>query len=342
MHRAWGKVLRGDSRMKRLAPAFIFALGIWACGSPFDATKGTTSAQACQDVAHARCTHLAACSSTNLQIRFGDEVSCEAREQINCTSSLAAPGTGSSPTHIEACAQAIPNWDCASYLNGHNVPTACQQQTGSRENGASCAFSGQCQSGFCAVAPSAACGSCAAQPALGASCAELTTCGPGVDCAVDTQVCVVVAAMGEACGKGAPCGAGLSCVGASATTQGICQPSGEQAGLACDSSLATGPSCDRNGGFVCNSKAKQCAPVALAADGQPCGSVNAQNNPCAANGLCVGASGATPGTCVAAAADGASCDLEQGPPCQQLARCILTSDGGTSGTCRVADAAACH
>jgi hypothetical protein len=328
--------------MQRLVTAFIFALGLYACGSSFDAANATTATQACQDVAHARCARLAACSSTNLQVRFGDEASCEAREKVNCASSLAAPGNGSSPTHIEACAQTLPTWDCTSYLNGRNVPTACQQQTGALTDGATCAFSGQCQSGFCAVAPGAACGSCAAQPALGASCAMLTTCGPGVDCTVDTQECVVVAAMGEACGKGAPCGTGLSCVGATTTASGTCQTSGEQAGLACDSSQVTGPSCDRNSGFVCNSKAKQCAPVVLASGGQPCGDVSMQNSPCAGNGLCVGASGATPGTCVAAAADGAACDLEKGPPCQQLARCIATSDGGTSGTCRVADATACQ
>ena len=329
--------------MKRLIATVLFALALSACGSTFESTAETTAAQACQDVAHARCTRLAACSITSLQIRFGDEASCEAREKLNCANSLAAAGTGSSPTHTEACAQSIPAWDCTSYLNGLSVPAACQQQTGSLEIGATCAFPGQCQSGFCAIKPGAACGTCAAQPQLGSACAELTTCGAGVDCTADTQICVVVALQGQACGKGAPCGTGLSCVGinTSMDTSGTCKAAGEQAGLACDSSQVTGPSCDRNGGVVCNSKAKQCAAVALASGGQPCGNVNAQNAPCSANGLCVGASGATPGTCVAAAADGAACDVKEGPPCQQLARCITTSDAGTSGTCRVPDATAC-
>jgi hypothetical protein len=328
--------------MKRIVTAFLFGLNLWACGSAFD--SGTTTAQACDAIAQARCTRLAACSTANLQIRFGDEASCEAREKLSCTNSLAAPGNGSSPTHIAACAQAIATWDCTNYLNGRNVPTACQQQTGSLATGAACAVAGQCQTGFCAIPPTAACGVCANEPALGASCAELSTCGPSVVCTTDTQTCVVLGAMGEPCGKGAPCGTGLSCVGADATTgaQGTCQPAGEMLGVVCDSAQTLNPNCDRNGGFVCNSKTKQCAALSIASGGEPCGDVGSQNAPCGTSGLCVGASGATPGACVAAAADGAPCDTEKGPPCLQLARCVLSSDAGTSGTCQVPDATLCH
>src|SRR5262249_40194972 len=143
-------------------------------------------------------------------------------------------------------------WACADFLNGTNTPSACAQPTGTIARGQPCSFPGQCQTGFCAIPPGSACGLCAPVPAAGASCAELTSCGQGLECSSDTKACVVPATtVGAACGPGQPCGVGLSCVGAGTGT-GTCQTSVTQAGAACDPTTQTGAGCDRNSGLVCN------------------------------------------------------------------------------------------
>lgn len=305
---------------------------------------GMTAAQACADNAHQRCTRLQACSATDLQLRYGSESACETGEAGSCMLTLAQPSNGKTVAHVEACAQAYAGWSCTDYLNDQNIPTGCQQATGPFANGAACAVSGQCQTGFCAIAPGAACGTCAAVPQAGASCAQLTACAPGFTCTTDTKTCVVFAAQGAACGRGAPCGAGLSCVGADATTgvMGTCQRAVETSGAACDPTLKTGPGCDRNAGLVCNGMSKTCQAVVLASAGQPCGDVNHQTAYCSAEGTCTGASAAAPGTCTAAATAGAACDQASGTSCVSPGRCVgSVSDAGITGTCEYAGAQTC-
>jgi hypothetical protein len=336
--------------MKRRIAVTVLASALLACGGSSTSpgsrgSSGPSAAQACAELGNAECARLETCSPTDMILRYGDSATCTARVTANCTTSLAAASTGNSPVHTEACSQAYPGWPCTDYLNDLDVPTACQQQTGSVGAGGGCAFPGQCQSGFCAIAPGAACGTCAAQPTLGSSCAGITTCGPGVVCTSDTQTCVVVAASGGACGTGQPCGVGLSCVGSDATTntQGTCQPDSETVGAVCDPLLKAGGhgGCDRANGLVCNSMTTQCAAIAVATAGQPCGDVNDQNSPCGTNGVCMGASGTTPGTCTGAAADGTGCDTTAGPGCLDLSRCILGADGGTAGTCAMNGTTSC-
>ncbi len=328
--------------MRRADVLIVLALAALGCGGS-SGTNEVTADEACTDLAHARCTRLAACSMTAVQTRFGDAATCEAQEKLSCANALSAPSNGNTPTHDEACSQAVGTWACADFLDNTTPPPACQQQTGALAAGAPCAFPGQCQTGFCAIVPGSACGACAAAPTAGASCAELTTCGPGLTCTTDTQTCAVFAAAGGTCGAGQPCGAGLSCVGANATAgvKGKCQASATQVGATCDPTLKTGAGCDRNAGLVCNGQTKQCAAVVVAAGGQPCGSVNGQPQLCGA-GTCIGASAGQPGTCVADASEGGACDLASGPDCVVLARCVLGSDGGTAGTCQINDASSCH
>jgi hypothetical protein len=329
--------------MQRLAAFFAFAFAFVACSSSSGSSGGPSADQACSDSAHANCTHLAMCAPALVQIRYGDEATCEARIKANCVNALAAPSQGNSATKTESCSQAYASWACPDFVDNVNVPAACVQATGTLASGAPCAFNGQCSTGFCAVAPGSACGTCGAQPAEGASCAQLTACGQGLVCTTDTQTCVVLGTASAACGKGVPCGTGLSCVGADATTgtMGTCQPAEAMAGATCDPTLKTGPSCDRNAGFACNSTTKQCATLVVASGGQPCNAVNGQNTPCAAGGACSTTVAGMMGTCTAAAADGAACDTANGPPCELPARCV-TSGSGTAGTCQIPSAAACH
>jgi hypothetical protein len=300
---------------------------------------GLTAQQACQDRAHALCTRYAGCAPERILVLYGDEPTCEARNASNCTNALSAPSTANTPAATEACAQAYAGWSCTDFIDNENLPTACAPRNGSVAGGGACGFNGQCQSGFCAIAPTSLCGTCATPPAAGDSCAQLTSCGPGLVCTTDTMTCVVLAAQGAACGKGAPCGDGLYCVGEQPTkeVQGSCQPAVEQLGGACDPTGQTGPGCDRNQLLTCDVPTKQCATIAVGVGGQPCGTndVNGQTALCSGNGLCIGSSTGTPGTCTAAAADGAACDTQNGPGCQLLARCVVTSDGETAGTCQL-------
>jgi hypothetical protein len=274
-------------------------------------------------------------------LRYGDAATCEAQMTATCVASLMTPSNANNPTHTEACAQAIPSWSCPAYLDNANEPAACAQVKGTLAAGATCVVAGECATGFCAIAPNSACGVCATAPTAGSSCADLTTCGPGLTCTSDTKQCVGLAAASAACGAGAPCGAGLSCVGADAATntQGTCQPAATTAGAACDPALKTGSGCDRNAGLVCNSTSKTCQPVTISPAGGACGSVDHQSALCS-DGTCTGASGATPGTCVANATEGAACDTANGPACEAGSRCIVAA-GSTAGTCEITDSTVC-
>ena len=312
-------------------------------GDAGDGGTGVSAEQACGDLAHARCTALEACSALRVQVQYGDEATCEARNKTNCVDALAAPSTAASPQTSEACATAYAGWSCANLLDDENVPTACAQVRGSLAGGASCAFPGQCPTGFCAIAPDSACGTCAPQPKAGDSCANLTGCGQGLICTADTQTCQPYVAQGGKCGKGLPCGTGLSCVGSDAATgtTGTCQAAVSMQGASCDPTGKTGPGCSRDKGLTCNGASKQCAPLAVVGGGQPCGIVNGQAVVCGSAGVCSGASGTTPGTCTAAASDGASCSTPGLKGCETLARCITAGEGGATGTCTLQNASVC-
>ena len=90
-----------------------------------------------------------------------------------------------------------------------------------------------------------------------------------------------------------------------------------------------------------------CAAISYVAAGQPCGRIGTGFTACTGGAECFagtpGADGGVTSTCVAPVADGAACDTVNGPPCTRPARCVGTSiDGGTKGTCAVADATQCH
>jgi hypothetical protein len=308
---------------------------------------GVSAEQACTDLAAARCTKLQTCANIRLETAYASVSDCEALYVPSCTAALQAAATGNTAADSEACAQAYSGWACTDYLNDVNVPAACATEKGQLANNAACAYPAQCQSGFCAIAPSSACGTCAAPPQAGASCAELTTCGPGLTCTGDTQQCVALAASGASCGKGAPCGSGLVCIGADTAknVMGKCAMGITQSGTACDPTLAKGPGCSRDAGLTCNSASKTCQNIVVANAGSPCGEVMNQTADCSAAATCVGATATKSGKCTAPAADGATC-APPNPGCQSLSRCISTGaasgDAAATGTCAVQNASSCH
>ena len=309
--------------------------------SPTPADAGPTADQACTDVAKARCAKFSSCEAIGLSLRFADEASCETREKAACTSSLAAAGTGATPSGVEACVAAFPGWACADWGNGV-APDACKPATGSLTSGASCLFSGQCQSAWCSVPKGAACGSCAPQPKAGDSCASGASCGPSMACTTDTQLCApLITAVGGACDANDLCGFGLGCVGASGTAKGSCQAIGTALDAACDSKATKAPRCARYAGLWCSTA--KCAKANLATAGQPCGLVDATTYAiCTGGGDCDIPAGTPKGTCRAPSADGAACDSSAGPYCQNPARCMGTaSEAGVSGACQMPSATSC-
>ncbi len=311
-----------------------------------DAAPSLTNAQACMDRATAQCALIQKCRPVAVETNYGTLAACVSGLQKNCESSLSAKSNGNNATLTEACAKAYPTWKCADFEDNVNTPTACVQKKGTLKSGGSCAFPGQCETGFCAIPPNTQCGVCADPPASGDSCANLTTCGQSLTCAGATETCTTFAANGEACGAGMPCGYQLSCVAANAKKMitGTCQPAVENVGDACDSTQQTGPGCDLAAGLTCNTSSdagETCQKATIAGTGKPCGTVDDQDALCGAGGTCTAAAGMA-GTCIAAAAEGETCDEgNSGTGCVAPQRCIGSEDGSASGTCAYTSADTC-
>ncbi len=295
---------------------------------------GVTADQACTDRATAQCQQLGACSNGFLLVsRYGDQATCVARQKLVCTNSLAATATGLTPADVEACAKAIPGESCAD-LENNNPPAACLAVVGTEASGMGCSFGSQCATAFCLVDKTRVCGTCGSEPVVGAPCAGVGDCDKNQVCPAALGQCESPVPLNGACGKTAPCGSGLSCQGATAMmNNGQCKVAGATVGATCDAKHVTAPGCDNTKGLYCTTQG-QCAQIAHAATGQPCGDVNGAVVDCSGGGQCVIPGAAVQGTCVAPAADGAPCDTAAGPPCLLPARCVPTSNG-TSGTCTV-------
>jgi hypothetical protein len=327
-------------KTRALAPLLAVVLSL-ACSPASVGSEGPSPDQACTDWAYARCTRTQACSPTAVIERYGDVSTCETIFKSSCVANLAAPSTGATSAGQEACAQAVPGWDCGDYILVQNPPPSCQQATGALASGAACAFPAQCQSGFCAIVPGAPCGTCAPPPQAGASCAQLTSCGFTLSCNTVSATCFVPAQSMAACAPGQSCAPGEQCVGEDAATgaSGTCQLAVETLGGACSS---TTNECDFYAGLTCDTKTAQCVAVELVGTGS-CNYVASVNEVvhCAAGGKCLSATPGAEGTCDGSSPLGGPCDLAQGPECINPSRCFVGTDGGTSGTCQVPNGASC-
>jgi hypothetical protein len=305
----------------------LLVLVLAGCGS--DLSRD----QACTDLATARCGALMTCSSADLQRRWPDADTCEAREKLACMDSLAAPETAATPTTMKDCADALAEEACPAFLSGDMPPTACLPQHGPRAAGAPCAFAAECASGFCSVADDALCGTCAAAPAPGASCAT-SGCGPTITCVKSTMLCQIPGAATAACSKDLPCEAGLACVGATTTAMGTCQAEVTTQDAACDPKRMTGPDCSAAAGLTCDTQTMTCVQQPLAAANQPCGLIGTTRTACSGGATCVIPQGEQMGLCVAPAADGGACNTDSGPDCETPAKCV-------SGTCQLPGSMSC-
>jgi hypothetical protein len=176
------------------------------------------------------------------------------------------------------------------------------------------------------------CGVCTALPPPGGICRDqrgvALGCPPGLYCN-DQNVCIQYAQAGEACSTSSPCQSGDSCV------SGKCVAGQTSAGLACGG--MTGQGCSSLIGLDCNNQTQACEPYIIVGPGNACGAnlFGQQYVHCGGAAQCVN------GVCVAIAGLGQACDLLAGPSCESPSRCIVSSDGGTAGSCVITDATSC-
>lgn len=286
----------------------LLALG---CGS--SSSTGTTAAQACVDVAQARCNEGSTCTlpagtggtGFNILENYGDLQTCLTRQTLACVDGLMAPQTGNTPAKVELCVTELASASCQSFFD-NQPPTDCSV-TGAAANGATCTFNGQCASGYCQGTKTSVCGTCAAPPAAGADCSS-STCAQGQRCVSSTMQCQTVAALNMVCDATHPCDRGLTCFGENATTgtAGTCEAAATQIGQPCGGTM---PGCDGTLGLYCGgpSGSKTCMLVVY-----PTGS--------AAGGADASADGSTDaGADAGAAGAGAGSATPTGTPCGVLA-----------------------
>lgn len=288
-----------------------------------DADGGASSiAQACKGYAYARCTRLKSCSPTSIQIEYGSVQTCETYFDGLCTNALHAPSTGSSVSGYEGCTAAVMDpqqWACSDVIYAKNLPPKCMSNGGPLADGTPCAVNQQCKSTFCVIPPGAACGTCGALPKVGDPC----PCGPLLICS--DGACAALSELGAACGPGAVCDVGLTCV------NGTCVAGVATQGAACS---FTGAGCDFHAGLACNAVSGTCQTMSVVGPGQACGTVENQLQECIA-GTC------SRGACAAFPLLGEPCDLVAGPACMAFSNCVVTTDGGTSGTCQLPGFTSC-
>jgi hypothetical protein len=328
------------TRERKRLLSFLVVLGstgllCFACSS----SSSLSATQACTDLAQQRCQKMQDCNPQGVLNTYGDLAGCQSTQASTCETSLSAPETANTPDHTEACAQALPNVSCDDYQLG-NVPAPCQPPVGPRDAGSACSFSGQCATAYCLVPKTETCGTCAATPGLGDSCAN-NACGPGFLCDSLSMLCVAPVDASGPCNSTSACAPGLTCLGNTATSLGTCTPLAT-VGASCD--LADGGSrCDGRFGLYCNTEAgRVCAEVATASATQPCGTIDGGVTDCLAGSFCQKSPGSNAGTCVAPAAEGGACDTVNGPTCAAPARCVLAAEGATTGLCHTNNPATCN
>jgi hypothetical protein len=293
---------------------------VMATGGP----DPTTIKEACHDYAYAYCARLATCSPTAIAIKFATSTTCETVQEALCVARLSAPGTGSSPAGTAACQKALGSWDCGDFIYSTNPPPECQTPAGTLPSGSACSVNPQCKSSYCGNTAHHVCGTCTAAPVQGDSCAE-DICPQGLVCRGATPACTAYAESGTTCSSAVPCAEGLACVG------GVCQPGAKTAGATC---TLTQAGCDPYRGLACDASTSTCVTLHIANPGEACGVVGSQDAWCVA-GTC------PRGACVPFGNVGDPCELNGSVLCMGGLHCIVTSDGGTSGTCQVPGAASC-
>jgi hypothetical protein len=291
----------------------------------WDASGPSTTDDACSRLADAICKRTERCSLYNLRLNFGDVATCSTRYAATCRAEIAAPGTGTTVSSLNRCANYASASDCSDF-----AAAACYPQPGQRLDGEACRFDSQCAGRHCAFAIAGAlCGTCAREPSLGEACTR--TCDYGLTCF--EGLCVPVPLLGMTCTAQLECAGSLRCV-----APGVCAP---QLGLGEPCVSYASGQCNLSQGLECNRDTDTCAPYnELAGPGQPCGAATATfpRTGCLAGASCpTTTNDAGVRTCVAR--------LQVGDPCGSATPNNAGCGLGLrceSGACTVPDATDCQ
>lgn len=320
--------------MKSVHIALTCALLLMACGHK-------SPEQACASLANARCSKLNTCSAGNGVARtYGSMDDCMSRIASQCMTRLAALNTSLTSDFEEGCGAAVSEQSCGEFRAGIVAPR-CLPPSGKLTKGSACVIDAQCGSTVCLKPSTSECGMCSDQPVDGDSCINAAGCGRQLAC-VALTTCRVAGQTGAGCDPEHPCAGGFACVTSDANaTNGLCQTVAES-GNTCDAQAVSAPYCDSLAGLFCNPQTRQCAAATLVAPDGVCspgaGGVCAQGAECQSQSSV--ASGADR-LCIAPSPEGVACDTINGPPCKALARCVLTTAGGTQGICALPSLTAC-
>lgn len=260
-------------------------------GSPVD--------DAISRFALSNCDRTRQCIPGYLHRNYGTYDECVARTVLNDQWIAGLPGVSWDAAAFSQCADAWDNASCDAVFSLDPLP-GCRHD-GTRAIGQPCNSTLQCASNFCKQT-GYACGTCAAQPGVGAPCSGDWDCGDKAYCAPD-QTCQIAGQLNDSCSTNRPCEGQFSCA------NGVCVVT-LQAGAHCDA--AAGLTCD----FVdkelsCSSST--CASISPRNSGEACGA----GTYCAKLGVCTG------GTCVAAPSEnGGACDASKGLYCEWPALCV--------------------
>ena len=116
---------------------------------------------ACAAAGQTICTKTDQCSHFLFQLKEPDTTTCAARYALQCETQLRAPGSNSTATFVQACAEATAAGSCNDLFDGV-LPGAClAEPPGQLANGAACGESTQCASLDCRKATASYRGVCA-------------------------------------------------------------------------------------------------------------------------------------------------------------------------------------
>jgi hypothetical protein len=317
-------MMDSDAVRNEVSAARADASGDGSVSGPVEA------ASACAAYAKAFCERFLTCDPRAfLTSYFVSLDECQSRLSVFCPNEFAAPGTGSNPTVMAACARATASQTCAAWYAG--LATDCTP-AGSLPNGAGCAYHSQCRSTLCRRSRAGWCGTCQDRVPVGGMCEpSQLDCEAGLTCAANCAgsveseqcggiygfVCATRVLLGGGCDKEFQCAFGLACLG------GVCSAVKTE-GQPCQNFWQCGG--DTSCGTVCTANlhlapSASCSPVFF--------------QQCAGGRACVVPDGGTNdgATCGPPAAEGQSCSFNA--ECQSPAHCH-------EGTCRGAiDARSC-
>jgi len=220
--------------------------GSWLSTSP--------RAIACRDLASAGCAQVQTCAPFVAKTGPGIGSACETHLFDECFRTAGLGGSNRTPAFVTSCASTVRASTCDTFLARY--PTTCDAPKGSLVDGTSCAFSEQCESGFCGASVDSACGACMRPPAIAEACVG-GACGGNLLCNSANQ-CAKPAVLAETCGPSAPCASSFFCESNKCVVR-------KKLGESC----AGFGQCDSLAGTICGEGFK-CESVKIARLGEAC------------------------------------------------------------------------